>query len=185
VQPWTILPTFFEVFLVQQAQTTVSTTVESSLRLLRDKVRGLHIRLLQIMDSNEHGDPSTTTSTSSTFTGSSLKRRLYKGLLAKGSETLQALDTVLTKYSREILFILRYFMERQSLRMNSSTLSESLYGLKRSTVERTTGKLRSPLDRTTQRRLALWSALIPYVISRVRDFVPRNQIQQKALLKFA
>jgi Pex2 / Pex12 amino terminal region len=181
VQPWTILPTFFEVFLVQQAQTTVSTTLESSLRLLRDKVRGLLIRLLQIKDKNEHGDPSPTTSRITTLTRSSLKRRLYKGLLAKGSETLQALDTVLTKYSREILLILRYFMERQSLRMNSSMLSESVYGLKRSTVERTTGQLRSQMDRSTQRRLALVSALIPYVVSHVRDCVPRNQMQRKLL----
>jgi Pex2 / Pex12 amino terminal region len=181
VQPWTILPTFFEVFLVQQAQTTVTTTLESSLRLLRDKVRGLHIRLLQIMDDNVHGDPAPISSRSTTLTTSSLKRRLYKGLLAKGSETLQAFDTVLTKYSREILLVLRYFIERQSLRMNSSMLSESVYGLKRSTVERTTGQLRSQLDRTTQQRLALVSALIPYVVSHVRDCVPRNQVQRKLL----
>jgi hypothetical protein len=191
VQPWTILPTFFEVFLVHQAQSALATTAESSVRLLRDKIRAWHIRWRQIMDNSndEHGLPSaaTTTTAASRASWSLQRRRLYQSLCATGSITLHVLETALTKYGREILFILRFCLERQSLRMTCATLSEHVYGLRRSTVDRTTGQVRSTkLDGRAERRLALLSALLPYLVSRVKDCVPppgpKNRTRRKLLL---
>lgn len=173
VQPRTMLPNAFEIFLIEQANRTVRRTLDDTLRMIRTKLHTYHIV------SNQRRKDESRSPDSRSLHQTFLKR--LEAIINSWSVPISyILDTTMTKYHAEIAFCIHYLVERQSILNGSATLAESMYGLRRSNINKE-GKLRNEL--LHKELLALLSSLIPYLFTRVKDMVIPQQRSQRVMLQ--
>jgi hypothetical protein len=78
-----------------------------------------------------------------------------------------------TKYKLEVLLVITYLIEKNMLlRSSNATLSESLFGLKRSKIRG--GKYLQPMNKSDSIKAALLLAIVPYIGEKAKEIYERE-----------
>jgi peroxin-12 len=166
IQPTSTMPSFLEMLMVQEASRSSQEALKSALEMVA--------RWLSRLDSRPQNRPAR----------SSL--RLFLVSRQHLRRIVRKLSNFVNQYTDEIQVLTWYLLERSSLRSSASaTVSEALYGMKRSKLQPFVGDDLKPqpgrrklvdLSRSDKTKLALLLALGPYVRRKLYHVIHRRRL---------
>ncbi len=152
INPKTPLPSFIEVILLEKAS-------ESGQKVLKSIVDVVASNANQYIQRRRRYDGDDNTGLSSIL---HIKKKIAF-----------IISRLCTKYKLEVLLVLTYFIEKHILSTSSNaTLSESLFGLKRSKIR--AGKYLQPIKKSDSIKAALLLAIVPYVSEKAKETFERE-----------
>jgi len=179
INPLATLPSFLEMFMMDEASRSAQKSLDAAMDLLRQKLAAVTTASTDDRTGGNSSQPQQTSSTTTTSTATSsiistsssaiisYVRSFLRRSAGKFSSTVARL---LQKYGPEISCLILYTMERHCLRSQAcATISESLYGGRLAKVDLSNNNATNherkllPLNDRDKTRLALLVALGPYV----------------------
>jgi len=166
IHPYSTLPSFLELMMMQDADRSVAKASRTALDAVTERLRAY----LQSSNSNPEEDADPTSSTASAALLAAVRRLIRRWVFRMA----YALESVLERNGAEIRCLLRYYLERRFLQSQRCTIAESFYGTVRVRAaaqpdDQGQTKL-MPLRTLDQTRLALFLALGPYLKERLREW---------------
>jgi Pex2 / Pex12 amino terminal region len=186
INPYSTLPSFVEHAMMAEASRstyqfigTAMSTVEHALR--QQLLMGIHPSRFGDADENE-------SSSVARRRWWDFLRRLQRRLLQRAHSVrrtaIVSAESILRQYKLELQYLAVYIMERQSLLRYGGVVSETLYGAKRVKLGRVADegsgespsvkRALEPLSRTDATRLALLTALLPYLHEKSNQLMRRR-----------
>jgi Pex2 / Pex12 amino terminal region len=186
INPYSTLPSFVEHAMMAEATRstyqfigTAMSTVEHALR--QQLLMGVHPS--RFGDADENESSSVARRRWWDFLRR-LQRRLLHGARSVRRAVIASTESILRQYKLELQYLAVYIMERQSLLHYGGMMSETLYGAKRVKLGRVADegggesssvkRALEPLSRTDATRLALLTALLPYLHEKSNNFLRRR-----------
>lgn len=170
INPLATLPSFLEMFMMDEASRSARKSLDAGMGILREKLQA------QAVDASGRG----ATNNDAENDGNRSRRgslAFLSSLLRRSTTKMAAAVAHLIQYyGPEISCLILYSLERHCLRSDScATISESLYGGRQAKLDRSPGKQDShqkhrkllPLTDRDKTRMALLVALGPYIRHRL------------------
>ena len=165
INPLSVLPSFFEMILIEDAS-------KSGRGALRSVVEVVAQRM------SNYGDSVIRTRRGISESNDSVFSRYGAAVHLWIAATARKVAFLLQRFSPELRCLIVYLLERQSLRSSSCTLAESIYGTKRavvanetpSTIRPTNSRMLLALNQNHATRLALVLAVSPYLREKLDNY---------------
>lgn len=157
INPFSTLPSFLEMTMIQEASRATLQTIDTALDML-----------VQKLELQRDGP-------AETFSNSRIMR-LRHWLLEKRARVAKTLSLFLSNYKTEVKYLMIYAVERHCLLTKDATLSEALYGTKRVKLRASTDSSSSrhrrlvDLTEVDRTRLLLLMVLVPYLKEKLDDY---------------
>ena len=178
--PFSPMQSFLEMIWIQEADTSIHQGIASSLESLSDILEKEIRSIPDFDDAEEDQNEASRWRTYLHHIQSFLERSKRKGLVIARN--------ILARYRLEIVSLILYLVERESLIRTNSTIAESMYGGRRVKItdaknnSHSKARSLSPLEGHEKTRLALCKALVPYIRVKLDKALWVNQSRRKFLM---